>query len=72
MIFFKDSSVVDSLTGIAKKRTDIFGAMGETGIGRQIDEEQKKPNSEIGWDGHKRTGKYMCELFVLGRDSRIF
>ena len=30
--------------------------MGETGIGRQIDEEEKKPNSEIGWDGHKRTG----------------
>ena len=53
---FQDASVVASLGSIAKKRTDIFGAMGETGIGRQIDEEEKKPNSEIGWDGHKRTG----------------
>ena len=49
-----DEGVVDTLNRIAKRRTDIFGVE-ERGIGRTIDDDQKKVAQEIGWDGHKRT-----------------
>ena len=67
--YAKDESVVLSLSGIAQRRTDIFGVAGEAGIGRQVGE-KLQPSQEIGWDGHKRTaGSAMAERIQSDKDK---
>ena len=54
-----DSQVAAALDQVAKHRTDIFG-IEETGVGRKIGEE-RKIQSEIGWDGHAKTADQDCD-----------
>ena len=56
-----DSQVAAALDQVAKHRTDIFG-IEETGVGRKIGEE-RKIQSEIGWDGHAKTADQDCDNY---------
>ena len=58
-----DSQVAAALDQVAKHRTDIFG-IEETGVGRKIGEE-RKIQSEIGWDGHAKTADQDCGKYFF-------
>ena len=58
-----DSQVAAALDQVAKHRTDIFG-IEETGVGRKIGEE-RKIQSEIGWDGHAKTADQDCDKYFF-------
>lgn len=54
-VYASGPSIESSLKDLAERRTDIFGSGdAETGIGRKIGEEDKRPE-KVTWDGHSNS-----------------